>query len=185
MIGGVGILFVVAIHLAIVAALLRDRIVLPINKIGQSVIVQLLKQEKRPPENVKLAPLHLKAPPVTIEMPQLELPLGTPVVSRPLVVIGAKFSPEVALTVPAAEYAAGAGQLADMYRAEISVQIFEDGAVGEVRVEKSDGNPALDNFIVAYATTHWHFIPAANDGVPVVSWKTVRVEMTRKAMLIH
>lgn len=65
------------------------------------------------------------------------------------------------------------------------MQIFEDGAVGDVHVERSSGSPMLNDFVVTYAKAHWRFVPSLSDGVPVMSWKNILVEITAKQMVLR
>ena len=180
-----GISFVALLHVAVILMLLRDHITLPLSNIGQSVVVQLLKEENHPPTNVVLPALNLRVPLVTIEPPQIELPFGKQAPPQPMVVIEAKFSPEEALSLSATEYPTNLGRFADTYHADVSVQIFEDGNIGDVHIEGSDGNQTFDNFIVAYAAAHWHFIPSMSDGVPVLSWKIIHVILTSEGVQAH
>jgi hypothetical protein len=181
-----GFLVAVSLHVVVIALLLRDRIAMPVSKIGQSVIVQIFQTKNRPLENLTLPPLNLdKAPPIIFNPPQLDLPLGKQMLSKPMVVISAKFAPDVALIVPASEYPANLPRIADIYRAEISVQVLENGATGNVYIERSGGDRVIDNFIVTYGWSHWRFAPSLSDGVPVMSWKTVRVDVRAKEMIVR
>jgi protein TonB len=56
----------------------------------------------------------------------------------------------------------------------MSLQVLENGRVGEVRVEKSSGDRRLDESAVREAR-RWRFVPGTRDGVPVVFWKQVPV----------
>ena len=56
----------------------------------------------------------------------------------------------------------------------MSLQILENGRVGEVRLEKSSGDRRLDESAMREAR-RWRFVPGRRDGVPVVFWKQVPV----------
>lgn len=56
----------------------------------------------------------------------------------------------------------------------LSVQVLENGRVGEVRVERSSGEPRLDESAMREAK-RWRLIPGTRDGVPVVLWKQVPI----------
>jgi periplasmic protein TonB len=56
----------------------------------------------------------------------------------------------------------------------LSVQVLENGRIGEVRVERSSGEPKLDESAVREAK-RWRLIPGTRDGVPVVLWKQIPI----------
>jgi periplasmic protein TonB len=56
----------------------------------------------------------------------------------------------------------------------LSLQILENGRVGEVRIERSSGFERLDSSAVREAR-RWRFRPGTRDGVPVVMWKQLPV----------
>lgn len=98
-----GFLLTICFHIT-VFLFLRDRIDLPAEQIGQSIVAKIISEQPRTRENISLAPLNLQSPTITIQPPQLDLPLGRPVVSQPMVVIEAQLSPHVSSVVSAAEY---------------------------------------------------------------------------------
>lgn len=56
----------------------------------------------------------------------------------------------------------------------LAIQVLENGRVGEVRIERSSGEPKLDES-AAREARRWRFIAGTRDGVPVVLWKQVPV----------
>jgi len=56
----------------------------------------------------------------------------------------------------------------------LAIQVLENGRVGEVRIERSSGEPKLDES-AAREARRWRFIPGTRDGVPVMLWKQVPV----------
>lgn len=61
----------------------------------------------------------------------------------------------------------------------LSVQILENGRVGDVRVEQSSGYAALDKAAVSQAR-EWRFIAGTHDGVPMVMWKQIPITFKLK-----
>ncbi|HKE95780.1 MAG TPA: TonB family protein [Povalibacter sp.] len=65
----------------------------------------------------------------------------------------------------------------------LSVQVLENGRVGEVRIDSSSGDPRLDES-AAREARRWRLIPGTRDGVPVVLWKQIpirfRLQATRR-----
>jgi protein TonB len=55
------------------------------------------------------------------------------------------------------------------------LRVRADGAVGEVKVRKSSGNPALDEAAASGART-WTFVPARRGPTPIEAWVEVPVE---------
>lgn len=157
---------------------------MPIEGIGQSVVAQIISEAVRL-DTVSVAQPDLQSPEIVIEPPRVDLPLGRPVVSQPMVVVEARFATGVPTVVAAAEYPPGLRFSEGLYRADVAVQIFEDGAVGEVRVERSGGVRAIDDFIVSFAKSRWRFAPALSDGIPVPSWKNIALEVTAEQMLVR
>lgn len=56
----------------------------------------------------------------------------------------------------------------------LSIQVLENGRVGDVRLERSSGFPKLDESAMREAK-RWRLIPGTRDGVPVVLWKQVPI----------
>jgi periplasmic protein TonB len=56
----------------------------------------------------------------------------------------------------------------------LSIQVLENGRVGEVRIERSSGVQSLDNSAVREAR-RWRFRPGTRDGAPVAMWKQLPV----------
>lgn len=56
----------------------------------------------------------------------------------------------------------------------LSVQVLENGRVGEVRLERSSGHEKLDESAMREAK-RWKLIPGTRDGVPVVLWKQIPI----------
>ncbi|MFL6575218.1 MAG: TonB family protein [Povalibacter sp.] len=56
----------------------------------------------------------------------------------------------------------------------LSVQVLENGRVGDVRIDSSSGDSRLDESAVREAR-RWRFVPGTRDGIPVVLWKQVPV----------
>lgn len=56
----------------------------------------------------------------------------------------------------------------------LSVQVLENGRVGEVRILQSSGYAKLDESALREAR-RWRFLPGTRDGVPVVLWKQIPI----------
>lgn len=57
----------------------------------------------------------------------------------------------------------------------LSVQVLENGRVGEVRLLQSSGFAKLDQSALREARK-WRFVPGTRDGVPVVLWKHIPIK---------
>lgn len=57
----------------------------------------------------------------------------------------------------------------------LSVQVLENGRVGEVRLLQSSGFAKLDQSALREARK-WRFVPGTRDGVPVALWKQVPIK---------
>lgn len=51
----------------------------------------------------------------------------------------------------------------------IDVFILADGSVGELRLAKSSGFDRLDEAALE-AVSHWHYVPATQNGQPIDYW---------------
>jgi periplasmic protein TonB len=56
----------------------------------------------------------------------------------------------------------------------LSVEVLENGRVGEVRLLQSSGFAKLDESAMREARK-WRFVPGTRDGVPVVRWRQVPI----------
>lgn len=56
----------------------------------------------------------------------------------------------------------------------LSVQVLENGRVGEVRVEQSSGYARLDESAMREARL-WRFKPGTHDGIPTAMWKQIPI----------
>jgi periplasmic protein TonB len=59
--------------------------------------------------------------------------------------------------------------------ADIEIYVLPDGRVGDARIVKSTGFPALDQSALDEARRRWRLTPATRDGVPFAQWHRLRV----------
>jgi periplasmic protein TonB len=59
--------------------------------------------------------------------------------------------------------------------ADIEVYVLPNGRVGDARIVKSTGFPALDESALDEAKRKWRLTPATRDGVPFAQWHRLRV----------
>lgn len=57
----------------------------------------------------------------------------------------------------------------------LSLEILENGRVGQIHVLQSSGHESLDQSAMREAR-RWRFVPGTRDGVPVVRWKQVPIK---------
>jgi protein TonB len=62
----------------------------------------------------------------------------------------------------------------------LRIALGADGAVGDVRIEKSSGSGLLDDAAVAWVKAHWRYRPATENGTPVVSTTLAAVRFDLK-----
>jgi periplasmic protein TonB len=88
-------------------------------------------------------------------------------------IVGVQPDPRHPLTQPPypsrVVHAGGTGSV------EIEVYVLPNGRVGDARVTKSTGIPALDQSAVDEAKRRWRLMPATRDGVPFAQWHKLRV----------
>jgi len=59
--------------------------------------------------------------------------------------------------------------------ADIEIYVLPSGRVGDARIVKSTGFPALDQSAMDEARRKWRLTPATRDGVPFAQWHRLRV----------
>jgi protein TonB len=59
--------------------------------------------------------------------------------------------------------------------ADIEIYVLPNGRVGDARIVKSTGFPALDQSALDEARHKWRLTPATRDGVPFAQWHRLRV----------
>jgi protein TonB len=59
--------------------------------------------------------------------------------------------------------------------ADIEIYVLPNGRVGDARIVKSTGYPALDQSALDEAKRKWRLTPATRDGVPFAQWHRLRV----------
>ena len=59
--------------------------------------------------------------------------------------------------------------------ADIEIYVLPNGRVGDARIVKSTGFPALDQSALDEAKRKWRLTPATRDGVPFAQWHRLRV----------
>jgi protein TonB len=58
---------------------------------------------------------------------------------------------------------------------DIEIYVLPNGRVGDARIVKSTGFPALDQSAIDEAKRKWRLTPATRDGVPFAQWHRLRV----------
>jgi protein TonB len=179
----VGLLYLIANSLGLVPSILE-------NKTEATII-----DESRPPDE----PIPQPEPDITArrdtvvlpEMPQdLEFerdePLTLPpadlteptpdragsAVVQPLIV-GVQVDSRHPLSQP--PYPPGEIRAGNTGTADIEIYVLPNGRVGDARIVKSTGFPALDQSALDEAKRKWRLTPATRDGVPFAQWHRLRV----------
>ena len=179
----VGLLYMIANSLGLVPALVENK------------TVATIIDEPRPPDE----PIPQPEPDITArrdtvvlpEMPQdLEFerdePLTLPpadlteptpdragsAVVQPLIV-GVQVDSRHPLSQP--PYPPGEIRAGNTGTADIEIYVLPNGRVGDARIVKSTGFPALDQSALDEAKRKWRLTPATRDGVPFAQWHRLRV----------
>jgi protein TonB len=144
----------------------------PRDPVTQPVISRVYTPVIPLPQRVQDIPDHT-APRVVSQDPQ---PVSQPMTRQPERPVPVEVSPQIdprrGLTEPV--YPAALIRQGIEGTVILSVQVLENGRVGEVRVERSSGEAKLDESAVREAK-RWRLIPGTRDGVPVVLWKQVPI----------
>lgn len=121
--------------------------------------------------------MSFKKPMPVIWRPQIEM-VDTEVtqIPQPMVIIGARLNPEFANDFPHTAYPRESRNASEEGEVVLSLQILEDGRVGDVLLDKNSGYDSLDEAAITYVKKYWRFIPALRDGVAVTDWKTVSID---------
>jgi len=113
------------------------------------------------------------APRVVTQDPQPDIPPMTTQPSRPAPLeVAPQIDPRRGLSEPL--YPSALIRQGIEGTVILSVQVLENGRVGEVRIERSSGQSKLDESAMREAK-RWRLIPGTRDGVPVVLWKQIPI----------
>jgi protein TonB len=186
-----GVLAVVAIHAALILALMNGLMsrIEPVVKHETEVFFvptaepkpePVVKPDKVIPDVPKVDPIPVQ--PIEIEPQQevIELPPIEPVpetastsdaISEPSPL---QVDPSKTLTRP--EYPATSIRLNEQGKVLLLIYVLPDGKVGEVKVSRSSGYPRLDASAMREAKRSWRFLPAKDgSGQGVAAWGTFEV----------
>lgn len=179
-----GIVLALALHASVISVLLSDRIRVAFVPVTRLITTQIIYES-----NLSRQPLKLLEKPLLIspqieapEIPGIQVAQPIQIVDMPLVKIGARFEPGFDPEIPIKEASAARLQSSTESIVRLSIQIYEDGGIGEVIVERDNDLSELDRFIVRYIKQHWRFTAATHDGVPVASWKSIDVLISPKTV---
>lgn len=148
--------------------------------------VQLLKQNA-PSSDSSRSPIQLKfkEPMPIVWRPQVDrdevIVVKAP---RPMVIVGSRLDPDFPPDFPESAYPVESREADEEGSVVLSIQILEDGRVGDVVLDKNSGYRALDTAAIGYVKRHWRFIPALCDGVPIVDWKTVSIDFQLRKVIV-
>ncbi len=94
-------------------------------------------------------------------------------VSDPSTATPAKVDPNHPLTQPA--YPPQSRRLGEQGSVQLLLYVLPNGHVGEARVNRSSGYPALDDAAMKEAKRAWRFVPLQSAGVATAGWVTIAV----------
>jgi protein TonB len=187
----IGVLAVVAIHAALILALmngLATRIEPVIKHTTDVFFVETSKPKPEPlPQPEKIVP---DVPEVAVVPPVVELEVETaPVIELPPLEVATtsdstgnaisepsplQVDPRKGLTRP--EYPAASIRENEQGKVQLLIYVLPDGKVGEVKVGRSSGYPRLDASAMREAKRSWRFLPAkSGSGQPVAAWGTFEI----------
>lgn len=142
----------------------------PRDPVAQPVISRVFTPFVPQPTNI---PPPDTAPRSVTPDPQPDIPPMTTQPERPMPVeVAPQIDPRRGLSEPV--YPAALIRQGIEGTVILSVQVLENGRVGEVRIERSSGQAKLDESALREAK-RWRLIPGTRDGVPVVSWKQIPI----------
>jgi periplasmic protein TonB len=135
-----------------------------------------------PPDFLPRQEVYVPTPEVPIDVPPTEDSFRPPITERPpdvfpptqsAVVVGVRADARYPLTQP--PYPMSAVRDNQEGAVEIEVYVLPSGRVGDARVVRSTGYPALDQSALEEARRRWRLQPATRDGVPYPEWHRLRV----------
>lgn len=182
-----GLLFVIALHLAVIAAINVGTNIKTLSTGASSVrVLPTIDAPKPPPiprepfqpKDIGRATIETpQLPPMVIEQPaERALPETTVTQGETVrynepvqVVINAKVDPSRPLTQPA--YPPASRRNSEQGRVELMLYILANGKVSEAKIAQSSGFTRLDESAMREAVRSWRFIPQQENGVAVPSWQ--------------
>lgn len=123
--------------------------------IEDTTAIQQRVTEERPPPAIR----------------QQEAPGSGPVLVEP------RIDPRRGLSEPA--YPASEIRMEHVGTVVLSVEVLPNGRVGDVRIERSSGYPALDESAVREAR-RWRLVPGTRDGIAAPMWKQIPITFRLK-----
>ena len=186
-----GVVAVVAIHAALVLALMNgliSRVTPEIEKVIQVVDVPIAEEPQEPepipqpdrfipdvpvPVEIPLQPIEVESDP--IELPPVVVPPDAePTSSAVTEPTPLQIDPRKGLTKP--DYPATSIRHNEQGRVLLLIYVMPDGKVGDVKVSRSSGHPRLDASAMREARESWRFLPAKDSsGQAIAAWGTFEV----------
>jgi TonB family protein len=182
-----GLIVVAGVHIAALYALMWH----PQAGVTQSTAAHsaiLIVEAVRPTQERLMATMvSLRAPQPEVTRPELEVvvPHQETKPTPPMVTIGPREILGATNHFPDSEYPPLSRQQGEEGIVTLSLQVLEDGSIGDVVVDQSSGFEALDQAAISYAKQHWHFAPGLRDGEPFVAWKTASIVFQLKKIAVH
>lgn len=179
---GVGLLAVLGFH-AVVIWLFASGLAQKAVTAVQELKADIISEPPPPPEDEPPPPPpELIEPPPYVPPPEINLENITPSksaitqtqseapVSGPTV--GVRQDPKRPVSRP--PYPPSAKRLEQEGTVTLLLYVTEDGRVGDAKIDKSSGVPALDNAALN-ESRKWRFLPAQTQGKPVATWHRVSI----------
>ena len=181
-----GLLLALALHAGVIALLLSDKISVAFVPVTRLITTRIIYEPNLSPQPLRLREKPLLTSPQIEppDIPGIQVAPLVQIIDTPLVKIGARFEPGFDPEIPIKEVPTARLQLNTERIVGLSIQIYEDGGVGEVLVEHGSDSAELNRFIARYAKQHWRFMAATQDGTPVASWKSIDVVFSSRVVTV-
>jgi protein TonB len=139
------------------------------------------QQDEPPPPKPDMKTPDTEVPPIDVpdvavdDTPPPEQPVATATnaVSDPSTAVPAQTDPKSPLTQP--PYPPSSRRAGEEGSVALYLYVLPNGRVGEARVSKSSGFPALDESAMKEAKRAWKFVPVQQGGQAVAGWVTIAV----------
>lgn len=182
----VAVSIVALLHIGLFVAINSGLKISDIPKLNIPMVTRIIddapKQEEPIPPKLDVKTPEAEAPPIEVpdvavdEAPPPEAPVATTTQSTvpdTSTAIAAKTDPKSPLTQP--PYPPNSRRAGEEGTVALFLYVLPNGRVGEARVNKSSGFPALDESAMREAKRAWKFIPVQQNGQATAGWVTIAV----------
>lgn len=176
--------FVVAMHLAMVWALLTMLDTTNVVPVLEEIQARLIAEQEETPEEAPPPKLE-KPPPVYVPPVEIEIASSGASSTAIRAVTSDRVWPKSRSTNIRPPYPTESQQQRQEGTVTLALYVDEGGRVQQGRIEKSSGHPLLDESALKTALSRWRFSAGRLEGQPAAMWMKVAIEFRCVDRITH